>query len=344
MRTLPAGMQAHLDSGATTLCTCWRLVRNNGAVLGFTDHDRPLSFGGVTYEAAAGFTATEIDSSVGLGVDNLEVESVLKSDRLNETDLAAGLFDNAEIEIYRVNWADVAQRVLLRSGSIGEVSRGQYAFKAEVRGLAHELQQEKGRIFQFQCDADLGDTRCGVDLDSGAFKGSGSVAALKGPRSFTASGLGAFANDWFTHGLLTWTSGANDGRSMEVKLHLKHSGTVTLELWQRMAEGIEPGDDFEIRSGCDKQFATCKAKFDNIANYRGFPHIPGNDYAISYRTRTIRRWTAAACSNERRSFLGGKREGANVGGDLGILRGERFGVAELDVFADDDAGPLRAAA
>jgi uncharacterized phage protein (TIGR02218 family) len=69
---------------------------------------------------------------------------------------------------------------------------------------------------------------------------------------------------------------------MEVKLHLKHGGTVTLELWQRMAEAIEPGDDFEIRAGCDKQFATCKAKFDNIANYRGFPHIPGNDYAISY--------------------------------------------------------------
>ncbi|MEG6510088.1 DUF2163 domain-containing protein [Methyloligella sp. 2.7D] len=145
MRVLPAGLQAHLDSGATTLCTCWRLTRNDGTVLGFTDHDHDLSFGGVAYEAAAGFSASEVESSVGLGVDNLDVESVLQSDRLNETDLAAGLFDNALIDIYRVNWQDVDQRVLLRSGSIGEVSRGQHAFSAEVRGLAHELQQEKGR-------------------------------------------------------------------------------------------------------------------------------------------------------------------------------------------------------
>ncbi len=289
MRLLPAELQAHLDSGATTLCTCWRVIRNDGSPLGFTDHDRDLEFDGTTFEAATGFTATEIESTVGLGIDNLDVESVLKSERLNETDLAAGLFDNAAIDIFRVNWADVEQRILLRSGSLGEVSRGRHAFSAEVRGLAHELQQEKGRIFQFSCDADVGDERCKVNLEQSALKGSGAVAAVVLPRTFTASGLDTFNNDWFTHGLLTWTTGANAGRGMEVKLHANIAGVVTLELWQKMALPIAAADAFTVTAGCDKHFDTCRAKFGNSANYRGFPHIPGNDFAVSYPNSDDRR-------------------------------------------------------
>src|SRR5438045_3400038 len=105
MKLLPPSLQSHLDTGATTLAWCWRLTRRDGTRLGFTDHDRDLAFDGTTFAAATGFTATEIKDAVGLSVDNLEVESALSADSLNEDDLAAGLFDDAGIEIWRVNWA-----------------------------------------------------------------------------------------------------------------------------------------------------------------------------------------------------------------------------------------------
>ena len=123
MKILPAPLQAHLDTGTTTLAWCWRVTRRDGVVLGFTDHDRDLAFDSTTFAAATGFTASEIKDAVGLSVDNLEVESALSDDSLNEHDLAAGLVDDAAIEIWRVNWADTSQRVLMRSGSIGEVRR-----------------------------------------------------------------------------------------------------------------------------------------------------------------------------------------------------------------------------
>ena len=201
MTALPAGLQSHLDTGATTLCWCWRITRNDGVDFGFTDHDQDLMFDGTSFEAASGFTGTEISGAVGLNVDTLDVESAITSDRLSEDDLVAGLFDNALIEIFRVNWQDTEQRVLMRTGNLGEVSRGATHFKAEVRGLAHELQQPKGRIIQFACDADLGDQRCTVDLDVPAFKGTGAVTAVADQRTFTVSGLGTFAEDWFTRGL-----------------------------------------------------------------------------------------------------------------------------------------------
>jgi hypothetical protein len=183
MKLLPPALQSHLDTGATTLAWCWRLTRRDGTRLGFTDHDRDLAFDGTTFAAATGFTATEIKDAVGLSVDNLEVESALSADSLNEDDLAAGLFDDAGIEIWRVNWADTAQRVLMRSGSIGEVRRSGPAFAAEVRGLAHYLQQPKGRLFQYGCDADLGDARCTVDLTASAFRGIAPTASSKPRRA-----------------------------------------------------------------------------------------------------------------------------------------------------------------
>jgi uncharacterized phage protein (TIGR02218 family) len=281
MKSLPPALQAHLDTGATTLAWCWRVTRNDGTAFGFTDHDRDLVLDGTIFEAATGFTASEIKDALGLSVDNLEVSSALKSDRLNEDDLAAGLYDDAAVEIWRVNWADTEQRVLMRAGSLGEVRRSGSAFTAEVRGLAHYLQQPKGRLFQSGCDADLGDTRCGVDLDDPAFRGIATVIAAASARQFTASGLDTFDPGWFTRGLVTFTSGANIGRAQEVKRHALAGTDATIELWQPMALAIAPGDAFTITAGCDKQFATCQAKFANAVNFRGFPHMPGNDYILA---------------------------------------------------------------
>jgi uncharacterized phage protein (TIGR02218 family) len=278
MKHLPSGLAAHIASGATTLCWCWRLTRRDGVRQGFTDHDRDIVFGDTVFEAAAGMTASEIRDSVGLSVDNLEVTSAVTSERLAEADLAAGLYDNAEIEIFRVNWAAPEQRVLMRSGNLGEVKRAGAAFAAEVRGLAHTLQETRGRLFQYACDADLGDQRCTVDLDDPAFRGSGTLVAVASPRRFTASGLDAFASGWFTHGLLTFTSGAAEGQAVEVKQHAVVAGAVSLELWSPARLPLTPGQTFVVTAGCDKRIATCQAKFANVANFRGFPHMPGNDF------------------------------------------------------------------
>ncbi len=276
MKTLPSGMQAHLDSGATTLCWCWRLARGDGAVQGFTDHDRALSFGGVTYEAASGFTAGEVQSALGLAVDNLSLAGALSSATLNEEALAAGLYDNAGFQLWRVNWNDTSQRVLMKSGTLGEVTRQGAAFHAELRGLAQALNQPVGRAFGRLCDADLGDGRCGVVLTAS----EGAAATIFDNRRFTVSGLDDAASGAFSGGKLTFTGGANAGRAADVKRHAVNGGIVTIELWQAMSESIAPGDGFTITPGCDRRFATCRDRFGNGVNFRGFPYMPGNDAVL----------------------------------------------------------------
>lgn len=285
MKTLSPGLRSHLDSGATTLCHCWKLTTRENENFGFTDHDRDLVIDGVTYEAMAGFTASEIESSLGLAVDNLDASGALSSDALSEARLRAGDFDHAEIEIWRVNWQDASQRVLMRKGHLGEVTHGGVGFTAEMRGLSHLLNQPKGRLYKFGCDAVLGDARCGVDLDDVLFQGVATVIESEQDRRLTVSGLGSFSDGWFARGTVEWTSGGNAGRIGEVKFHRVAGAEVVIELWQGASFAVSPGDTFAIRAGCDKQFSTCKTKFANGVNFRGFPHMPGDDFVLTYARR-----------------------------------------------------------
>ena len=286
MKSLPDGMAGELASGATTLCWCWRMTRRDDVTLGFTDHDRDLVFDGTTFEAAAGFTASEVKDTVGLNVDNLEVQGAVTSERLDDQDLLAGLYDNARIELFRVNWRDPDQRLLIRTGNLGEVRRADTMFAAEVRGLAHHLQQPKGRLYQYACDADLGDRRCGIDLADPAYRANGTVTGLVTPRRFHVAGLGAFAAEWFARGLLRFTDGANAGARHEVRGHEEIAGETVIELWQEPAHALAAGDGFSITAGCDKVLSTCRDKFANTVNYRGFAQMPGTDLVTSYVRRS----------------------------------------------------------
>ena len=282
MKTLDPDLQAHLDDGTTTLAWCWRIARADGVSFGFTDHDRTLSFDGTDFEPESGLTASEVRSGSDLSVDAQDAEGVLTSDRITETDILDGRWDAAQVEVWRVNWAAPGQRVLIRRGAIGELRRGRLSFVAEVRSMAHVLGQTVGRVFQGACDAALGDGRCRVDLDAGAFKGIGTVVDPIRDRAFTASGISGFANGWFAFGVLEWTSGGNFGRRDEIMLHEVASGLVTITLLEAPVRVITSGDTFTIRAGCDKRAETCTAKFSNILNFRGFPHIPGQDTVVRY--------------------------------------------------------------
>jgi uncharacterized phage protein (TIGR02218 family) len=285
MKPLDPELQAHLEEGTTTLAWCWRILRSDGVALGFTDHDRSLTFDGGMFEPESGLAASELRSSSDLSVDAQDTEGVLRSDRITETDILDGRWDNAEVEVWRVNWQDVSQRVLLRHGAVGQIRRGRLAFIAEVRSLAHVLSQTVGRTFQATCDAQLGDGRCGVDLDDARYRGHGTVTTILRDRAFIADGLTSFESGWFLLGTLTWAAGANAGRRAEVASHVLQGGEATVALLEAAVRPIGIGDPFQIRAGCDKRLETCRAKFANVANFRGFPHIPGQDAVIRYASR-----------------------------------------------------------
>jgi uncharacterized phage protein (TIGR02218 family) len=280
MKTLPASLADHLKADATTTCHCWRVTLKDGVVMGFTDHDETLSFGGTSYLAASGFSASDSDSETGLGASAGEVAGGFSSEAIAEDDLAAGRFDGAKVELFLVNWQAPDEHVLLSLREIGEVTRAGGAFRAELRSIAHRLGQPQGRSYGRRCDAALGDGRCGVDLTR--FTGHGSVAAVDVSGKLRVSGLDAFAEGFFSRGKLGFLTGSLAGKAFDLDGHERRDGGAFLSFWLTPDRMPSPGDRFSATAGCDKSFATCKAKFGNHLNFRGFPHLPGADFAYSY--------------------------------------------------------------
>ncbi|GJE56701.1 DUF2163 domain-containing protein [Methylobacterium thuringiense] len=280
MREIPAALAARLSGGATTLCHCWSLTRRDGLALGFTDHDRDLTRDGLVYTARTGLEAAEASAELGFAVGGGDVAGALSSAGIAPEDVSAGLFDGATVETWLVDWSAPEARLLMDVATIGEIRRAGTAFVAELRGLMHRLDVERGRLYRATCDAELGEPRCGIDLAEGRWRSSGTVLAMSAPARLVVALAGTFASGWFAGGRLRWTGGANAGLDADIRAHLRTDAAVTLDLWQPPARAVAPGDGFVLTAGCDKRFATCREKFANGLNFQGFPHMPGNDFVV----------------------------------------------------------------
>lgn len=272
---------AHLATGSTTLCRCWAVARRDGVTLGFTDHDNDLTFEGVLFRADSGLTGQALQQTTGLAVDNGEAMGALRSDAVTEADLVAGRYDAAEVRAWLVNWADVGQRHLLFRGTIGEVQTGGGAFRAELRGLTETLGQPMGLVYQRHCNARLGDGACGVNLSDPAHAAEAVVIEAHGGGDLRLSGLAGYGAEWFARGRLEVLSGAAAGLAAMVKCDTPDGADRWIALWQDLRVAVVAGDRVRVQAGCDKRAETCKAKFGNFGRFRGFPHIPGEDWLMA---------------------------------------------------------------
>ena len=171
MRLISTEFASHLSSGVTTTCLCWRFTRADGLVIGVTDHDNMLTVSGVDYNPGASVASGEFTSSASMKPGQAAASGALSSEAISEADLEAGLWDAARIDVWRVNWVDPNQFVLIWSGRLSEITHGVQGFQAELVSLKADLERPVGGVYSRICDAALGDTRCGVDLNDPQFVG-----------------------------------------------------------------------------------------------------------------------------------------------------------------------------
>jgi uncharacterized phage protein (TIGR02218 family) len=271
MQQISSQLSAHLAGDVMTLATCWRVTRRDGVSQYFTDHDVNVVVDGNTYLARTGIVPSAVTSQAGLAVDNLELEGLLDSESITREALLAGFYDHAELEIFMVNYAAPGDgRLHVKTGWLGEVTLQEGTFVAEVRGISAALQQTIGEVYTPTCRAQLGDARCGKDLT--AFTFMGTVDTVENEFSFTDAAR-TEANGYFAYGRISFTSGANTGLSMEIR----DFANGRFGLFLPLPNAVQAGDAYSVVAGCDKRIDTCSTRFANAINFRGEPHLPGND-------------------------------------------------------------------
>lgn len=273
MKSLSTAFKLHLEQEVTSLCSCWKITRRDGLVFAFTDHDQDLQMEGDLYRASDGYDRTALKGSAGLDTDHMNLMGLLSDEALSEKDLRAGLFDFAEIRFFLVNWQDLSQGILpLRRGWLGEVIWREGYFDAELRGLSNAFKTHMGAVYTPECQADFGDAACGIDRE--ASRVTDEVVAISDNRTFTL--LDCDKEDIeLGGGTLQFLSGENVGVQLEILSWVKTTKEITLFLPPPFA--VSGGMEVALFEGCDKRLATCRDRFSNIANFRGFPFIPGTD-------------------------------------------------------------------
>ncbi len=277
---------AHLATGATTTCRAWQVTRKDGRIFGFTDHDRELAFVGTQFKADSGLTASALQQSTGMAVDNSEVVGALSDSAISEQDIKAGRFDGASVVTWLVNWQNVEQRIVRFRGSFGEIQWSDGQFKVELRGLTEGLNQSRGRAYQATCPAILGDQECGIDLDQPAFSLETTIKKIGRRGQYFVPNQPGFADRWFELGRVQLLTGSAAGLIAAIRIDQEDQGFRRIELMADFEIAPEVGDAISLRAGCDKLATTCRAKFSNFLNFRGFPHVPGTDWMASYPVAT----------------------------------------------------------
>lgn len=275
-------MYARLQSTRTKYTECIKLTRaTDGAIFRFTALDTDLRIqesNGTfyNYKSADSFKLTALENQSGLVVSNMDVEAIVSDDSITEEDLIAGLYDNANVELFIAYWAGPQIGILpLRTSWIGEIALRGSDFKGDLRGIAQKLQQMFISTTSLECRWSFGDAKCGKDL--GAFTRNLVITNKEGNGTFDAN-IATPDHGLFQWGLAKWLTGNNAGADMEIIRNFDKR----IQLFIPMPYDIQLGDTVQLIMGCDKVFRTCNKRFDNAARFGGEPFLAGSDLLTTY--------------------------------------------------------------
>ncbi|WP_169545016.1 DUF2163 domain-containing protein [Sneathiella aquimaris] len=273
MKNLSNEVLLHIKQEVTSISSFLVIDRKDGVSFRFTDHDQDVHIAGERYISAEGFDRSALKGSSASDTDDLEITGILSSEYLQEEELKAGLFDYAEIRYFLANWQAPEQGLIpLRKGWLGEVRWSEGLFTAEIRGLTDALKRQIGKIYAPECQADFCDAAC--QLDPFLFRHTDTVAEIKNTNEVILTGYQGDV-EALSGGILSFVTGLNAGGHFEIDAW--DPVTKTLTLFLPLPFKAESGDTVFLVEGCDKRFATCRDRFENQLNFRGFPSVPGTD-------------------------------------------------------------------
>ena len=275
MRNISAGLKSAIMSGK--IANLVKITRADATIYTYTDHDATLNVGGLDYEPAPGLQRLRLESTTDNKVSNQQFAAGWLNFESN--DLHEGLFDNAEVEVMKVGWDDLAAGFITTFyGNLGIIQWTDDGFKADVHSITRKLNRNFGITTTASCrhrlfdPADVSSTGlCGIN--KGTFTYTGTITSIVKDRyKFEVTGTFPTTQNYVAFGELTFTSGLNNGLVYEVSKH--DVGAFTeFELMIQTIRAVAVGDTFTVTAGCDKAFGTCKNKFANGANFGGMPHI-----------------------------------------------------------------------
>ena len=288
MHTISDDLKTHLASKNPTIAFCMSIEKADGTFLYLTSHSQNITYSGNVYIATPGATLSGLKTSDSANVDNVDAASNYSSDTVDRADLINNEVRGGAYEYFCINYLDTTMGILtLSKGTVGQTTIKDYDYNVELRSLFQNLQQEVGDLYSPYCRNTVGDAKCQVDI-VGSYTHTGTVLTVTDAKTFTSNSVSPAItdDDYFQYGVLTWTSGDNDAKKMQVRESSYLAGTHTIELDHNQLYAMDIGDTFSVTAGCDLDIdGDCNTKFSNTINFNGEPSVPGRGVRVPLEVR-----------------------------------------------------------
>ena len=273
MRNLDINFQSRLNSQVSTFAKCWQIIGKMDNEICITEHDEDIIAFGKTFKSNNAFNATNLDLQNLPNSNRGAIEGAISIDGITENDILLGRFDNAQILLFLIDWQVPQYFVQIWQGIIGDIKLNGQVFEFELSGLESQLGKNLGRKFSRICDADLGDAKCTINIEN--YTQSGNVVENISPSQLKANFAIAPVFENYKNGKLKFISGTMQNVEFPIS-SIETSGSAYLINFKgQISQKYNIGASIKIYQSCDKNFATCKGRFNNGANFRGCPHMPG---------------------------------------------------------------------
>jgi len=291
MKPASTALQALLASRQFWACDLYVITLVGGGVLRYAGGDCDVLDPGGNRYSCGGMTGPYFDRAdskstchwkLGTETDTLTFDLVPSQAQVLGLPLTQalrqGLFDGAVLQLLRAyapappsatSWPVPVTGTLIKfTGFIAEADGGGTVVTITVNSALERLGTKWPRnLYQPGCVNVVGDAACGVNLASFAVNG----AAAAGSTASTIATSLPKAAGYFDLGAITFTSGPNAG----LKRGVAQWNLGQLMLMTPFPAAPVVGDGFVIMPGCDGTMdAGGCPKFNNLANFRGFPFIP----------------------------------------------------------------------
>lgn len=195
MRTVSAGLSAHLQQECTSIATITKITRKDGQTFFFTDHDIDIEYpvgSGNVYVSDEGYSTSAIKSSSTFNVDSINLGGFFGTGLISGEQIRQGFYDNQPIEQWVVNHQDLSQGDLkIFHGTLGEFTgKTKGEFILEMRSIKQALRQTSGVIYGVECRVNVGHPLCKFPISPDIIQRSTSVVEGEFYRIPTLVGTG----------------------------------------------------------------------------------------------------------------------------------------------------------
>lgn len=277
MKNATKSLKQLLATGKFITADLYTFDLTSGYKLYFTSYDVPLTYNKNTYLPAL-LTRTMTTQKAGLMVDSMNITC-----NFDETDLidhvpiiqafVAGTFDNAFLTLDRVFMPTdrpldtSAGAVYMFSGRVDIDYAGRTTVELIIKSISELFNMQLPRnLWMPTCQHTVYDAACCLNKASHTVYGT--VASGSTKNMITTNMINP--DGYFDYGVLVFTSGKNNNVRMSIKKYAKGVFYLTRSTPYEPA----PTDMFYVYAGCDKILKTCRDKYNNANNFRGFPFVP----------------------------------------------------------------------